>query len=215
MPEPAESGFSKYAISGIDNAAGAARRKLPVAICDSETGLNYLRARYSDPGTGQFMSRDPMVAVTKEPFAYTGDNPLNATDPLGLFGWDDVWNGAVNAAKTVLHIALDVAAVPPYAAYYASYEEMKAINNWGQPHGGAWNVAAHAVTAPLFVPEALGLWGDEAIDWTKGHTVNNESTCDEGVVGYINPLHDYVPSWLKGPKTYLPGVHANGYTDWE
>ncbi len=46
---------------------------------DAESGLIYLRARYYDPSTGQFISRDPAVASTREPYAYVGDNPLNAT----------------------------------------------------------------------------------------------------------------------------------------
>ena len=54
------------------------------------SGLYYLRARYYDPATGQFISRDPMVSTTREPYAYVGDNPLNATDPTGLLSWDDV-----------------------------------------------------------------------------------------------------------------------------
>jgi RHS repeat-associated protein len=52
---------------------------------DSETGLIYLRARYYDPVTGQFISRDPAVAATRQPYGYTGDNPLNAVDPSGLY----------------------------------------------------------------------------------------------------------------------------------
>ena len=40
--------------------------------------------RYYDPSTDQFLSIDPDVAETGEPYAYTGDDPLNATDPLGL-----------------------------------------------------------------------------------------------------------------------------------
>lgn len=51
---------------------------------DGESGLYYLRARYYDPSTGQFISRDPAVATTREAYAYVGDNPLNATDPAGL-----------------------------------------------------------------------------------------------------------------------------------
>jgi len=31
---------------------------------DAETGFVYLRARYYDPTTGQFISRDPLVALT-------------------------------------------------------------------------------------------------------------------------------------------------------
>src|SRR5947209_17608331 len=45
---------------------------------------DYLRARYYDPSTGQFISRDPAVASTRQPYAYVGDNPLNGTDPSGL-----------------------------------------------------------------------------------------------------------------------------------
>jgi RHS repeat-associated protein len=54
---------------------------------DTESGLYYLRARYYDPGTGQFISRDPMVTTTRQPYAYVADNPLNRTDPSGqIFG---------------------------------------------------------------------------------------------------------------------------------
>lgn len=51
---------------------------------DSETGLYYLRARYYDSVTGQFLSLDALVAVTLSPYGYTAGNPLNATDPTGL-----------------------------------------------------------------------------------------------------------------------------------
>jgi RHS repeat-associated protein len=48
------------------------------------TGLNYLIGRYYDPTTGQFLSIDPDVAETGQPYAYTGDDPVNGVDPLGL-----------------------------------------------------------------------------------------------------------------------------------
>ena len=32
----------------------------------------------------QFLSRDPLVDVTGQPYAYAADDPLNATDPTGL-----------------------------------------------------------------------------------------------------------------------------------
>jgi len=51
---------------------------------DSETGYVYLRARYYDPATAQFLTRDPLSAVTREPYGYTGNNPINRTDPTGL-----------------------------------------------------------------------------------------------------------------------------------
>jgi RHS repeat-associated protein len=51
---------------------------------DSESGLIYLRARYYDPSTAQFVSRDPAVATTRAAYAYVHDNPLNAVDPTGM-----------------------------------------------------------------------------------------------------------------------------------
>ena len=36
---------------------------------DTETGFVYLRARYYDPATGQFISRDPLTAITGSPYA--------------------------------------------------------------------------------------------------------------------------------------------------
>ena len=53
---------------------------------DTETGYQYLRNRYYDPATAQFLTRDPLVAITRAPYSYADGNPLNETDPLGLFG---------------------------------------------------------------------------------------------------------------------------------
>ena len=45
----------------------------------------YLINRYYDPTTDQFLSVDPKVSQTDQPYVFTNDSPLNATDPLGLF----------------------------------------------------------------------------------------------------------------------------------
>jgi RHS repeat-associated protein len=50
----------------------------------SDTGLIYMRARVYDPATAQFLTRDPLAAISGEPYSYTGDNPLNNSDPTGL-----------------------------------------------------------------------------------------------------------------------------------
>jgi len=51
---------------------------------DAESGLQYLRARYYDAATAQFLTRDPLESLTGQPYAYANDSPLNYTDPLGL-----------------------------------------------------------------------------------------------------------------------------------
>jgi len=51
---------------------------------DAETGFVYLRHRYYDPATANFLTRDPIEAITREPYEYAGGDPLNNTDPTGL-----------------------------------------------------------------------------------------------------------------------------------
>jgi RHS repeat-associated protein len=50
----------------------------------------YLRARYYDPSQGRFTGRDPFDGMLSEPlslnkYGYVHGNPVNATDPSGMF----------------------------------------------------------------------------------------------------------------------------------
>ncbi len=94
----------------------------------SASALDRTINRYYDPTTDQFLSVDPKVAVTNQPYVFTNDNPLNATDPLGLSGGPVVfgspckkdcvsissdiakhWRGIAKVATTVVTIAGAVA----------------------------------------------------------------------------------------------------------
>ncbi|MBI2011746.1 hypothetical protein HYS91_03180 [Candidatus Daviesbacteria bacterium] len=55
---------------------------------DPESSLYFLRARYYDPSTGRFITKDPVKGVlsypqTLSPYAYVGNNPINRSDPSG------------------------------------------------------------------------------------------------------------------------------------
>jgi RHS repeat-associated protein len=55
---------------------------------DSDLGLYYLRARYYNPNTGRFMSRDPEDGKAADPkslhkYLYAGGDPVNGWDPTG------------------------------------------------------------------------------------------------------------------------------------
>lgn len=57
---------------------------------DAATGLVDLRARDYDPGTGRFRGADPFPLNPQQPstvhrFVYAAGNPVNFTDPSGLF----------------------------------------------------------------------------------------------------------------------------------
>jgi len=55
---------------------------------DSDLGLYYLRARYYNPTTGRFMSRDPENGNGLDPkslhkYLYANGDPVNGLDPTG------------------------------------------------------------------------------------------------------------------------------------
>ena len=55
---------------------------------DSDLGLYYLRARYYNPATGRFLSRDPENGHIKDPaslhkYLYANGDPVNRIDPFG------------------------------------------------------------------------------------------------------------------------------------
>ena len=53
---------------------------------DPETGLYHTGARYYDPRLGRFLQPDPIgQAGGVNLYAYTGNDPLNGTDPDGLW----------------------------------------------------------------------------------------------------------------------------------
>jgi RHS repeat-associated protein len=55
---------------------------------DADLSLYYLRARYYNPQTGRFLSRDPEDGNAKDPqslhkYLYAGGDPVNWADPIG------------------------------------------------------------------------------------------------------------------------------------
>lgn len=78
---------------------------------DIETGLHYNRFRYYSPALGRYISVDP-VSLLGGPnlYVYAENDPINRSDPLGLFSW-----GAVAAAVGAGAAALAVAVLAPVA----------------------------------------------------------------------------------------------------
>ena len=93
---------------------------------DAETGFVYLRPRYYDLATGQFISRDPLTAMTGAPYSYAGGNPLNETDPSGLCVGPRRLCDAVGAAwdatagKAVSIVSENSAQIGRYASWVAA-----------------------------------------------------------------------------------------------
>jgi hypothetical protein len=168
------------------------------------------------PGTSRWTTRDPLNALTGTPYSYVHDNPLNGADPSGLWlglpipSPGEIAHTAGDVFHEALHVALNLAAVPPYARYYAAYKVAHAINSVAEQPGVPVQVLAHTINLPLALIQAQGLSEDALIDWIKGHTVNDESICDEGQEStvYLNPFHEWIPG---GPVIHdAPGINKEG-----
>jgi len=178
-----------------------------------DTGLIYLRARVYDPATGQFMSVDRAGAITRVPYNYTNDNPLNFGYPTGL----SVIGALEGVAKGALKAGIDVVAVGPYALYYGSHELARGINALGKQFGLPGEVIAHLDSLSLVQLQALGLAGDAAIDALKNQLFGHESICDEGTgsIVHLNPLHSYVPIPGEPVIRNAPGIGPHGEVEIE
>ncbi len=76
-------------------------------------GLTYLRARYYDPASGRFLSRDPFEGILRDPvslhrYLYANSNPISNSDPTGQFTLSSELKVALTIAVTT-SVAFDLA----------------------------------------------------------------------------------------------------------
>jgi RHS repeat-associated protein len=79
-------GKCSYSAYGTPTCEGTATTPLGYdgQYTSPDTGLIYMRNRVYDPSTAQFLTVDPLVGITGEPYNYAFDDPLNLVDPSGL-----------------------------------------------------------------------------------------------------------------------------------
>jgi RHS repeat-associated protein len=134
----------------------------------TDTGLIYLRARVYDPATAQFLSVDPIEPITTAPYNYASDNPVNATDPTGLFCFSlsssCVEEDAGEAAEVAARVAATAVKVSPVGqdlevASEASGKTVGVCGGAGFTGGGSVHVSACYVASPN---------GQSAVTYTGG-----------------------------------------------
>jgi RHS repeat-associated protein len=88
---------------------------------DAETGFQWLRARYYDPATANFLSIDPLEVLTRQGYGYAGGNPITNVDPLGLSWWSSAYSsmeehaGGLSTAFAVAALVITFTPLAPLA----------------------------------------------------------------------------------------------------
>jgi RHS repeat-associated protein len=88
--------FDPYGNPAVGSSAADSRFGYAGQYTDRATGLIYMRARWYDPATGQFITTDPIGLDSGETnlYRYAGGDPANLVDPSGLLSIADVSNFA-------------------------------------------------------------------------------------------------------------------------
>jgi RHS repeat-associated protein len=134
---------------------------------DPDLGLYYLRARYYNPQTGRFLSRDPEDGKAVDPaslhkYLYAGGNPVNRIDPSGK---DDFleYMGKVSD-------------------FLSLYNHANNPNLYAQCQGGVYAGIASVLVDPAQSEEVINALGPA------------EETCVEDLLnGIISPIPN--PPW--------------------
>ena len=164
-------GKCSYGAYGTPTCEGTATTPLGFdgQYTSSDTGLIYLRARVYDPATAQFLTVDPMVGVTRAPYNYANDNPLNHGDASGLSSWNPFSESFWTEGNVISESPLNP--IPYFEQEISSYENgcgyLAAVT-----HGLEGTLAGAALFAGgegEIAAEGADVGASDVVDITFGH----------------------------------------------
>jgi len=110
---------------------------------DDAAGLYYLRARYYDAAIGRFLTADPYRGKPQDPrslhkYSYVQNNPVNMTDPLGLYGFEE---------GTAAHQLIGADYIARYGDYFVDELRRRPNRGFDPPDidGGGWGAYNRAI----------------------------------------------------------------------
>ncbi len=121
---------------------------------DPDTGLVQFRARWYDPSTGRWLSKDPILLEGGlNLYAFCGNDPVNFTDPLGLLTWSQVGHFAAGMAIGAGIAAVVVVAAPAIASAGAA-----ALVAAGMSAATAGTISTATVSGGLLIAGGYGFY---------------------------------------------------------
>jgi RHS repeat-associated protein len=159
----------------------------------------YLRARNYDTTLGRFTTPDPLAMLPNpqpavSPYAYANNDPVNQTDPLGLFSLGSIVSGIAHAAQ---HAVSGVVRGTQHLVHAVT----GAVTHASHIIAGAAAAAYHAVTSAA-ASVARSVQRDAALAYqavrsAASHVVHTVSDAVRRTVGMVNSGVSDAWSWIK------------------
>jgi RHS repeat-associated protein len=170
---------------------------------DSDLGLYYLRARYYNPSTGRFLSRDPENGVITDPatlhkYTYAGGDPVNLIDPRGRASMLETGDLSAIIGRVPVPALVELAGgayatAASYATSAALWVAETAASAWARVV--AWNEAMDYIALTkgitrVLLCDAAALAVRSVINYVAGPGVpfNFIQNLANNCVGYLNGL---------------------------
>jgi len=149
----------------------------------------FLNNRYMDPGLGAFISVDPLVAKTGQPYLYANGNPATLSDPSGLcsinpFSDDDCYSEAVetvvDAGAAVVDAGASVATgVYNRGATLITYGFNSAVRQGSNPLQSTWDLLTGTTVFETFSAIETIVFDDARL-YKEGPYCGREAECFTG-----------------------------------
>jgi hypothetical protein len=174
--------------------------------------------RYYDPATDQFLSIDPAVAATDQPYVFTNDDPLNAEDPTGSL--PSAGGTGSNAERAAIARAVASAKAASAAAVKTSNEALaqkilKTLDNNNFTTSGTAADVYHQIVKDTSTPfDAISASEATRIVESAGVAAGKYAagvTAIGGALTYYNDVQDgYSPAYAAGDATFTLGGALGG-----
>jgi len=161
-------------------------------------GLIYLRARYYDPATGRFLSKDPAGGklsspVTQNKYVYAGNNPVNGGDPTGLSTVTNAMMDSWMANVPVTYWTPSGGYTSSFSAYSGAFQASRSAPT--PVSGGGGRASVSSAAAPSIVPDRTLIFCEGRREWT----VNADDSPNTGYRSFTAKVRAYARAvWEAG-----------------